>query len=236
MDRTEINSIKTFFNQWNTYDRVVYFNYMAHKEILSSLRQFLEQNVTEPFDLLDLGCGDCSQTVKIIEGTNIRNYTGVDISPVALEQAANQFQQISCNNNFQEADFSSYIESEVENSFDIVIAGYTVHHLFYPHKQAFFDNCYRILRKNGYLVHYDVMHLENETRDQYIDRYFSIIDGWENLQNDERESVKAHISECDYPSSYEEIGFMAMSANFKLKPGKLYTDQHSIHTLSCFQK
>lgn len=236
MDQTEIKPIKSFFDSWTTYDKVVYFNYMLHKEIHRELRNFLQKNINNEYDILDLGCGDCSHLPKTLAGTKVRKYVGVDISPIALEHAAKHAENITNEADLIEDDFIKYIQNCDNSKFDIVLTGYSIHHLFYPHKQKFFDNCSRIIKDGGYIIHYDVLRLHDETREQYIERYFRIIDNWVNLENEDRESVKSHIAECDFPSSYEEIAFMAVNSGFTSKPGRLYSDKDRVHTLTCFLK
>lgn len=236
MDQVDTQPIKSFFDNRTTYDKIIYYNYMVHKEIHVEIRNFLEKNIKDEYDILDLGCGDCSHLSETISGTGVRKYVGVDISPAALEQATMHLEDSTNDTELIEDDFINYVENCDNNKYDIVLTGYSIHHLFYHHKQQFFDTCSRILKDGGCLVHYDVVRLHDETREQYIERYFKIIDSWVNLDSEDKQSVKFHIKECDFPSSYEEIVFMAVNSGFTSKPGRIYADKHRIHTLSCFIK
>lgn len=53
---------------------------MAHKEIHSELKNFLDYNINWEVDFLDLGCGDCSQIIKTFDDIKVKNYIGIDIS------------------------------------------------------------------------------------------------------------------------------------------------------------
>ena len=55
MSQTNKENIKSFFNSWSTYDKVVHFNYMAHDEIFASLRNFFSESKEDELTILDLG-------------------------------------------------------------------------------------------------------------------------------------------------------------------------------------
>lgn len=237
MHKNYTDPTNKFFSRWDTYDRVVSHNYMYHREIRHELGDFLDRTFNgKSLSILDIGCGDCSQITATMDSSSIGSYVGVDISAVALEAAEERLSELAFSFRLLEQDFTAFIEKCESSSFDLVLAGYSVHHLKYHNKQDFFRNCYRILRPGGYLAHYDVMRLNGETRSQYLERYFDIINGWEYLEDGERTFVMEHISECDFPSSPDELFGMVKDPGFKLTPGMLYADESSIHSLSCFQK
>lgn len=236
MDQRILRPFKSFFDNWSTYDKLIYYNYMLHNEIHAVLGDFLRDTVPDEFCMLDLGCGNCSQIAKTLKGTGIKHYIGVDLSYPPLEKAATYFEDLGCNTELIEDDYMHYFSNCEKEHFEVVLSGYSVHHLYYNDKQSFFDNCYRTLKNGGYFVHYDVVRLHEETREQYIQRYYSKIDEWANLDKEEIATVKEHIKQYDFPSSYEELVFMAVNSGFTVKPGRLYSDKHRIHTLSCFLK
>ena len=106
----------------------------------------LEELEKEPFsDLLDAGCGPAPMISLLAEKYPDRHYTGLDLTPAMIEQAKKK--NIS-NATFVVGDCENF---PFENdSFDAIICSMSFHH--YPNPQAFFDNVYRVLRKNGRLI------------------------------------------------------------------------------------
>ena len=74
-----------------------------------------------------------------------KQYTGLDLTPEMIKKAKEK--------NLKNTEF---IVGDCENlpfadeSFDVIICTNSFHH--YPNPQAFFDNVYRVLRKNGRLI------------------------------------------------------------------------------------
>lgn len=236
MKQSNTDDIKSFFNSWSTYDKVVHFNYMAHSEIFASLRRFLDEFKKEELNILDVGCGDCRHIPEILDDSRIKSFTGVDISSTAISDARKKLDNLKSKAVFVEDDFVNYIRSCEDSSFNLLIAGYSAHHLFYDKKQEFFDNCFRVLQDGGCFIHYDLQRLENETRNQYIERYYGIIDKWEKLNFEERLSIKNHITESDFPSSMEEALNMIKKSGFSKNPGVLFVDNYKTHILNYFIK
>lgn len=236
MDQPDLNPFRSFFDNWTTYDKIIYYNYMVHNEIHAALRNFLLTNIPGDFSLLDLGCGDISRMVQSLEGISVIKYIGVDSSGEALQKASLSLEKLICEKELVENDLLNFTENCEPEQFDVVIAGYSLHHIYYNNKQKFFDNCFRVLKPGGYFVHYDVVRLHEESREQYMQRYFTIIDEWTNLDISEIESIKEHVSRSDFPSSYEELAFMAVNSGFTTKPGRIYSDKNRVHSLSCFLK
>jgi tRNA (cmo5U34)-methyltransferase len=102
-NKTDSDKVKEFFEQWNLYQKVIKFNYMAHNEIFEVLHQFFNANFHQPFSLLDLGCGNAFHTAQLLKDTQIDRYYGVDLSEVALSEAEKNLDAISCEKVFIEA-------------------------------------------------------------------------------------------------------------------------------------
>ena len=96
-------------------------------------------------DVLDCGCGTGPMVEILTEKYPDKQYTGLDLTPEMIKKAQEK--------NLPNTEF---IIGDCENlpfadeSFDVIICTNSFHH--YPNPQAFFDNVYRVLRKNGRLI------------------------------------------------------------------------------------
>lgn len=104
----------------------------------------------EPFtDLLDAGCGPGPMISLLAEKYPNRHYTGLDLTPVMIEQAKRKHLP---NATFVVGDCENFPFED--NSFDAIICSNSFHH--YPNPQAFFDSVKRCLRPGGRLILRDV--------------------------------------------------------------------------------
>lgn len=96
-------------------------------------------------DVLDCGCGTGPMVEILTEKYPDKQYTGLDLTPEMIKKAKKK--------NLKNTEF---VVGDCENlpfadeSFDVIICTNSFHH--YPNPQAFFDNVYRVLRKNGRLI------------------------------------------------------------------------------------
>ncbi|MEI7962784.1 MAG: class I SAM-dependent methyltransferase [Verrucomicrobiota bacterium] len=90
-------AVVAFFNGWSLYRRIVDNDYLYHRSVKASLGEWLNEMESElgrPFSFLDLGCGDGLFSSEVLEGRSLSSYTGIDISPVALDLAARNTLQL----------------------------------------------------------------------------------------------------------------------------------------------
>ncbi|MDR2468358.1 MAG: class I SAM-dependent methyltransferase [Spirochaetaceae bacterium] len=117
--------------------------------------------------LLDLGCGAGNWTVKLLEKLPNLACTLVDISRPMLERARERVAPLSRQNiTILESDFRT-VQFEAE-SFDIITAGATLHHLRDDDEWiAVFTKIYAALRHNGCFLISDLVTHENEILARY---------------------------------------------------------------------
>ena len=96
-------------------------------------------------DLLDCGCGTGPMLEILCEKFPGRHYTGLDLTPEMIKKAKEK--QLP-NTEFLVGDCEAL--PFVDESFDVIICTNSFHH--YPNPQAFLDEAYRVLRKNGRLI------------------------------------------------------------------------------------
>jgi SAM-dependent methyltransferase len=107
----------------------------------------------EARDILDLGCGNGNATQIIFDKYPKANYTLLDASKEMLDRCRRRFihgKIESYESYFMDARFD-------KNSFDIVIASFSLHHLKNMDKQEIFQRIRNWLRPGGIFVYTDLM-------------------------------------------------------------------------------
>jgi SAM-dependent methyltransferase len=234
-NRPDKKAIKAYFDQWSIYDVIIKNDYMAHSGIYNSLREALVSRGDDPFSLVDLGCGDASQIAATLRGLPIRNYVGIDLSPVALDYARKNMAGITDNASFIESDFSEYLKSQQTKEVDVIVAGFTVHHLGASDKAKLFFAAANKLLEGGMLLYYDVFRRDEESREEYIDAYTENVDmTWTALSPEDREKTKDHLRCFDFPETQEALSSMARDAGFTTHSVPLFQDENRFHRLYSF--
>ncbi|MBX3396233.1 MAG: class I SAM-dependent methyltransferase [Phycisphaerae bacterium] len=141
------------FDSWaRNYDRSI----VRHLLFDPSYRMFMEElhrwrrDSSEPFDLLDLGCGTGTWTA-MVAGSPLpsRTVVGLDYSLPMARIAHQKAEEIG-------AGAPSFINGDSEHlpfadhSFDVVTCSNSFHH--YPHQQAAIREMHRVLRPGGRLM------------------------------------------------------------------------------------
>lgn len=232
--RHDEEAIRAFFNQVKTYDLLVANDYMAHAGIHRALREYLSIR-KQPFSLIDLGCGDASRIADTLKGLPVQQYVGVDLSPVALLHARENMSRVDVNASFVESDLIAFLESAKPEPVDVIVAGFAAHHLNRPDKRRLLQLCLRNLNQGGTLCYFDVFRRQGETREAYLQAYFSNLDRtWMALAAEERNQVKEHILTSDRPETYATIAALATEAGFTTQTEPLYQDTLKFHRLYHF--
>lgn len=220
-----------FFNQWNIYQRVIEKNYMVHDQISATLQRFLQTLSPQPKSFLDLGCGDAFMAIKILQGTAMEQYWGIDLSSIALQFAETNLNSLLCAQHFVNEDLTVAITNYVRK-FDIVCAGYSLHHLRHNEKQEFFKRCAKALKPESIFLMYDLVKIETETREQCLQRHWQAYSQWD-FSESELDSIKTHVFKQDYAESYHSLNEIAINSGFK-KIETLFIDQNSLFAVYCF--
>lgn len=227
-----------FFNQqWQIYQKVLKNNYMGHREIYNVLHELLVKHWQKPFTLLDLGCGDGSFTTQALLNTQIAEYTGIDVSVPAIEDAKKNLAVTGCQGNFIIGDcwqLTNELAQNEPNKFDVVFTSFALHHLQVEGKEDVIKNIKNLLKSGGIFILIDVVRQENEDRDSYVKRYLgNVKKDWTLITPQEYKMVDSHISSKDFPETQsnlksisEKVGF----SNFEC----VYRDDLDTTQLLCF--
>ncbi|WP_338429714.1 class I SAM-dependent methyltransferase [Synechococcus elongatus] len=207
-------AVQTTFSQgWQVYDKILQHDYMDHQQVYGILQSHY-QSLTAPFDLLELGCGDASQSVLALNGSLIRSYRGVDLSAVALQLAEAHVSQLRVPVLLQVGELLNYLQT-CRDRFDQILVAFALHHLSAEQKQTFWQAAAQCLRTGGQLLLADVFRLPNESREQYLDRYQQfVVSQWSAMTATEQDFINAHIRQSDFPETDASMRDWAVAAGF----------------------
>lgn len=212
----DLQTVETFFNaSWSVYDIALERNYMFHREIYASVLDQLRQCEAGRYTLLDLGCGSAKTFAPVLAQHPPRRYVGVDLATTALFEAAQWLHPLGFEVEFRQGDLFEAIQQTPSASFDVVFAGFAIHHLLQADKQTFFHHAHRVLKPGGFFLMPDAVRYEDETRELYLERYVrGVQTTWTALTPPQMEAVIEHITGQDYPERPSTLARMAEEAGF----------------------
>ncbi len=141
----------SFFDAWDTYQKVVTCDYMFHREIGEALNQLLRAHFGgRPFSILDLGCGDAATLTPLLEGLTLQRYKGVDLSETALVLAAENLKTLACPVQLTQGHILATLAEDA--SYDVIYSSFALHHLPTAQKAEFFHLAAQRLNKGGLLL------------------------------------------------------------------------------------
>lgn len=214
--RMDLQTVGTFFNTaWGVYDIALERNYMFHREIYAGVLDQLRTCEAGRYTLLDLGCGSAKTFAPVLAQHPPLRYVGVDLSTTALAEAETWLRPHGFAVDLHEGDLFQFIQQVPPASFNVVFAGFALHHLLEADKQTFFNHARRALKPGGFFLMPDAVRYEDETRDVYLQRYVhDVRTTWTALSPSQMEAVIEHITGQDYPERPSTLARMAQRAGF----------------------
>ena len=183
------------------YQNIIQQNYMFHREISEATRA--EMSVIKPESrlcILDLGCGDASMTLPMLEPDRVLTYIGCDLSQPALDIARKQLEMQKISHQLICDDMLQVASEQPDASIDIVFSSYAIHHLNAIDKQRLIADIGRILTPGGCFVLIDIFRKPTEDRATYMRNYLGVVqETWINLSAESRDLVINHATEYDFP-------------------------------------
>lgn len=220
-------ALALFLSQWEIYRKFVDSEYGAHTEAYGILHRLLSEDVGGPFRLLDLACGDARSMVGALRGTRIVHYHGIDLAQPALGLAREALAALSCGVELEHGDSIEAMRDRPEPA-DVVWMGLSLHHLPAPEKRALISEIRRIIGPGGFLVIYEPVTLDNETRDGYLDRYEDIATRrWTAFTPAELDGLMSHVRICDIPETVSSWMALGRDAGFS-RTEQLYVDPNGL--------
>ncbi|MCY4045406.1 MAG: methyltransferase domain-containing protein [Cellvibrionales bacterium] len=227
-----------FFKNFELYQAVVRHDYMYHRRIIENVKKELLA-YSYP-SILELGCGDAyvvSQSINAIVNTdNITDrlgwqcdYSGIDQSEHALALASDAISPLACEVTFYQEDMlQSLAQMEVE--YDVIIAGYCIHHLDSEQKQSIFKLIRQRLSNQGVFVFYDIERLPDESVIDYNQRACQFYQSkWVRLSNDKISRITDHVLESDIPETEDRYRTLFEKSEFNYVT-KVFSDSGSLYS------
>lgn len=120
--------------------------------LISSFTKHLPENFN-PKSILDLGSGNGNVSAQLIPYFPNANFTLVDASTEMINLCRNQFKNYDFN--YVNKYFKDFLFKK--NNYDLIVAGFSLHHCDENEKQSIFKNIYASLKKGGLFLYSDLM-------------------------------------------------------------------------------
>ena len=208
-------SIRLFNESWGIYQKIIHNNYMFHREIGDAVRNFAAEYFGErPISLMDLGCGDSSQTLAAFACCKVQFYQGCDVSTVALELAEQNLNAAGILHNLDNTDMLEAVAA-AEHRFDVIFSSFAMHHLGLQQKEALLKNVSKALKPDGVLILIDLALAPDEDRQTYLDNYLGYAETyWLEMTAGENLAVRNHATGHDFPEKLNTYSHLAQKAGF----------------------
>lgn len=180
-------------------------------ELLSSFTENLPNNF-KPKKLLDLGCGNGNVTTRLMQLFPDSHYTLLDASSEMLNLCSEHFKGFKVE--LIESYFKDY--SFENNCFDMIVAGFSLHHCDSQEKQMLFKRIYNSLKKGGIFSYSDLMISKNKPEHLYL------LDEWKTFvyksfpDGEKWEWIMDHYDEFDKPDDYNDQIDWLKNAGFRI--------------------
>ncbi len=170
-----------------------------YMDLVNSFVKELPENF-QPGNILDLGCGNGNITAKLISEFPDANYLLVDASAEMISICRKQFQKYKvryANTYFKDFEFKT-------DTFDLVVAGFSLHHCEDAEKQQMFRKIYTSLKPGGRFLYSDLMiskdHPDHpellKTWKDFVSKTFPDGEKWD--------WIMEHYEAFDRPANYQD--------------------------------
>lgn len=224
-----------FKTSWNVYRKVLEGNYMSHVEAYAVLGDVLRADTAGPFNFLDLACGDAYYSSRVLGGTQVSSYTGIDLSEAALEKAREELTRLSCPKELIIGDLSEF-QNLISEPYQVIWLGLSLHHFETEEKGAVMKKAYETLNDDGIYLIYEPVFIDREDRAGYYVRIKSIIErAWTGLSAQETKVILEHVRETEHPETADTWITLGKDAGFS-SVQNLYIDPSELYGLFRYKK
>jgi len=208
------------FEEWQIYEKLLIHDYMDHRAFFNRLQAEILSRFTRPVSILDLGCGDMTPILSLLANVPVQRYVGIDESEVALALASRRLGELSVPGHLVRGDLLAAM-ADIGESFDIVLASFSLHHLADPmDKQRTLEAGRKLLTADGFFALVDVFCGESEPREGYLERWIEHArTRYAELHDGEKKILFDHVHRRDFPvslSTFETLGKQAGLGQFNV--------------------
>jgi len=206
---------------------------MFHSEIIDIVKS--EIRGSRNISVLDLGCGDSHVFASSIDNTLNCQYLGIDASSSAIQVSKKNLRGYKVSTSYIIGDFFTEME-KLNLDFDVIISGYSLHHLEREKKEKFFSFVSERLFDNGVFIFYDLELGEDESTSDYMKRQCSIISNrFQQFNSNEMDIIMNHMNNHDIPErGYFYISNMKKNGFSEIK--KRFRDENNLYSLYVSRK
>lgn len=206
----EDDAVARFFSNWAMYRAVIDNDCMDHRRIYSGVGEILRER-SEPFTLVDLGCGDAAGVATAVHDTTITRFVGVDSAAPALGFARETFADAAFDVELVEQDLTDAVRTE--RTYDVVVMAFALHHFQAPEKREILADIRQRLNPGGELLLIDLVRQPEQSRNEYLDAYVEYVRSWP-LPEQTIASICDHVTGFDYPEQLSDQPQWALSAGY----------------------
>ena len=190
------------FEEWRVYEKLLIHDYMDHRGFFNRLQQEVQTRFSQPISILDLGCGDLSPIWPLLQNVDLMRYVGIDESDGGLTLAKGRLSGLSQSSELIKGDILAVLAG-LQEQFDLIVASFSLHHYADTNdKLRVLQAAKQHLNTGGMFALIDVFSAEDETRDEYLERWIEHADGrYQVLLPEEKQLLFNHVRSRDYPVS-----------------------------------
>jgi SAM-dependent methyltransferase len=243
IEATEDESTEIFRKNWQTYQQIITYNHLHHREVEAALTDELtawaearkgETRVSADRGcrVMDLGCGDAWLPVRLLSGAAasaslapVGRFVGVDLSAPALKLAQHNAEAAGWGTSRCDwvlGDISEVASAAPPDSekFDIIMSSFAIHHLKTKQAKAkILSGIYDCLAPGGLFLWADVYdRVGNGDRAELMALWKEkIVDGYHGIPQDGRDRIWDHASNHDWPETMPDVLRLLTGAGFQAK-------------------
>lgn len=209
----DVAAVGSFFNeQWALYEKLVKCDYLWHRAFYARLHEHLARR-TEPFGVLELGCGDARFSKPLLTGLPVAWYRGVDLAQEALDLV--HMEELGFPVQLICGSLLEVLRTDSRPA-PVVLASFSVHHLSVTEKGELFQHLAKVIPPGGEFVMLDIVRRPGEERLAYLERRHAHEHAeFTELTPHELELVREHEDTADFPETREILSQLAVAAGFQ---------------------
>ena len=220
-----------FDESWNLYKKVVAADFMHHQRFMQLAADEIRNMENEsPITILDIGCGDASPFIPLVEIRPVARYTGYDLSEVAIAYSRINLSETRVHFVLKTGNMTELILEE-QQSYDLIYSSYVIHHLSDQEKYHFFQQIAKKLTPGGKLIYIDVVREDDHLIEQYLKEYTAKVLGWNILDVEEKQQIIEHVRQYDFPARYSDLLKWFSACSLQLVRTEWADDKHCFFSL-----